>query len=121
MREYVHRTGKSAAEVVIDANAETLTVDVSDLENVVLFPRQVVDAGTVVLEVEISADGTHFATLVADLTEASFGAGANVVGAPIPVEGANGMPMACKQVRLRASALAGGGSYGLVVSGFKRL
>jgi hypothetical protein len=120
MSKLIKRDGVGAAGIiVIDAAAEALMVDVEDLTNVVIWAIQTTDAGTATLPVEISPDGTTWVAFGADLTEASFAAGAGTA-VQRSVSDANAMPLAIKQVRLRASALAGGGAYGLKVTGFQR-
>jgi hypothetical protein len=104
----------------IDAISESLIVDVEDLTNIVLFVTQVTDNGTVTLDVEISPDGITWGALGAALTEASFAAANGAVAAPRVVEGANGLPMAIKQARIRSSVYTGTGVYTLKASGFQR-
>jgi hypothetical protein len=104
----------------IDAASEVLTVDCEDLTNIVLWVTQVTDNGTVTLDVEISPDGITWGALGAALTEASFAAANGAVAAPRPVEGTNGLPLAIKQARIRASAYSGTGVYSLKASGYQR-
>jgi len=104
----------------IDALDEVLTIDVEDLTNIVLWVTQVTDNGTVTLNVEISPDGITFGAHGSALTDASFAAAAGAVAAPIVIEGTNGMPLAIKQVRIRASAYTGTGVYTLKASGYQR-
>jgi hypothetical protein len=104
----------------IDALNEVLSVDCEDLTNIVLWVTQATDNGTVTLDVEISPDGVTWAAHGAALTEASFAAGAGTVATPRVVEGTNGLPLAIKQARIRASVYTGTGVYTLKVSGYQR-
>lgn len=115
---------KGAADVVgtpnglIDAALEVQTIDVRDLTNVALVIEQVADAGTVVIAVEKSSDGITWVAVGAALTEASFPAGANTT-VEVSLSNASGMPLPVQQVRARATALAGGGTYRLRASGYQ--
>lgn len=119
--EYTVRTGigGSTGEVgVINANAEVLVVDVTDLDNVTAFVTVNTIAGTTSLSPEYTIDGTHWvawgaAVVHGDLVSATGG----VVRT---LSDSNGMALRVKQVRLRSTALAGGGSYGFVAAGTKR-
>ncbi len=87
----------------INAAAEVLEVDVSDLTNVVLHLVQLVDDGTVTLVTEYTIDGTYWAILDASTDASDLGSG---VGATVAVtlSDAAGMPIPAKKVRIRASA-----------------
>lgn len=101
---------------LIDAAAEVMTADVRDLENVTIILEQVVDAGTVVLVTEKSPDGVLWQTVDASTAETDFPAGANT-SVEFSLSDASGMSLPTMQVRVRASALAGGGTYRMKVTG----
>lgn len=101
---------------VLDAAAEAVTFDVSDLEHVVIQLVQVTDAGTVVLVTEASIDGTYWDVVDASTAETDFAAAAGAT-VSFSLSDANGMPKAYRKVRVRASALAGGGTYTARCSG----
>jgi len=103
---------------VISAAPGTPTLDVSDLENVVIQAVQVNDAGTVVIDVESSIDGTVFIAEGAQIIETGFAAGANKA-VERSISDSNGMSKPRKVVRLNISALAGGGTYKLLAAGFQ--
>lgn len=104
------------ANGLIDAAAEAQTCTIEDLSNVVIHAVQVNDAGTVVAHIEATLDGTNWFQVGANLTEASWPAANNAV-VERTLSDANGMPLAYKAVRMRASALAAGGTYIMVVGG----
>lgn len=108
--------GSGPADGLIDASAEALTFDVGELEHIIVQLVQVVDAGTVVLVTEASIDGTYWDVVDASTADTDFAAG---VGATVSftLSDANAMPKAYKFARVRASALAGGGSYTARCSG----
>lgn len=118
-QKFITRAGQGTANALIDAAAEVLTIDCEDLENMSLIVEQVADAGTVILVVEKSMDGTCWIPFGANITEATFAAGANQ-GVERTNSDANGMPLVCKQVRVTASALAGGGTYRIKAAGKQR-
>ena len=110
--------GGSVGETdIINAAAESLVVDVQEFDRTSLYVVQVTDAGTVNLIVEESPDGVLFAQVGAAITEATFPVGNGVCAPIIALESGNGMPRVVKQVRVRATALAGGGVYKLVAAG----
>lgn len=104
------------ANGLIDAAADAQTADVRHLENIKILLEQVNDAGTVVLVTESSIDGVVWETVDASTAETDFAAGANV-GVAFTLSDANGMPLITNFVRVRASALAGGGTYRMKVAG----
>jgi hypothetical protein len=108
--------GSGPADGNIDAAAEALTFDVSELEHVIIQLVQVTDAGTVVLVTEASIDGTYWDVVDASTAETDFAAGAGTT-VSFSLSDANGMPKAYRQARVRASALAGGGVYTARCSG----
>jgi hypothetical protein len=116
--EYVVRAGVGTPNGLIDANAEILVCATGDLENITVQLVQVTDAGTVVLVTEKSLDGVVWETVDASTAETDFAAGANVA-VSFTLSDANGMSQRVMAVRARASALAGGGTYRIQVSGRK--
>lgn len=103
---------------VLDTTGDILVCDVRDITNIVVSAIQTVDAGTVTLNIEASYDlGVSWALVTSgNLTEASFPAGAFTAVA-LGISDARGMQMQPTQIRARAAAVAGGGSYSLAVSG----
>lgn len=109
--------GGSAGETgVINLSGEVLTVDCEELDLVSVVVVQATDLGTVSLTVEKSFNGITWIPVGSAITEASFAAGD---GASIErtLSDANGMSLVAKQVRIRATALTGGGVYSLHVAG----
>lgn len=114
------------ASGTIDAANDRAVIDVSDLTSITVFVNQVIDAGTCTLLVEKSADGVNWAPL------GTVGETGSVVGqtklfragnndaVDFPIGDANGMPLSTKQVRVTATALAGGGTYSFTVCGNQR-
>jgi len=113
-------TVDTGATGVIDAANDVMVVDVQDLVNISLFVNQLVDAGTVTLVIEKTIDGVNWTSANANLSEASFAAGNNQAK-EITLSDASGMALAAKQLRVTASALAGGGSYSILAAGTQRL
>lgn len=105
---------------ILDTAGDILVVDTRDLTNMTIEAIQVVDAGTAVLLIEATIDDGASWGLVTggSLTDASFPAGANT-GLFLGASDARGMPLQFQQVRARLSAVAGGGSYRLAVSGLQ--
>jgi hypothetical protein len=103
----------------VDAAAEASTINVEDLDRIVLHLVQVTDAGTVVLVTEYSLDGTYWITLDASTAESDFAAAAGAC-VEFTLSDSNGMSKAVKLVRMRASSLAGGGVYTFRASGVQR-
>lgn len=116
MGEYRNVQGAGQADGLIDAATESLTFDISEVKDIVLNLVQVTDAGTVVLVVEGSIDGTQY-TAITSKADTDFSAGANIGLDVAGFSDANGMPKAYKTLRVRASALAGGGVYKALVGG----
>ena len=119
VRKYITRNGVGTPNGIIDAAAEVLTCSVEDLDNIVVQVAQENDAGTATLHIEKTLDGTHWLQVGANLTEASFPAGNGTV-VEVSLSDANGMPLPAKAIRLRASALASGGTYDVIVGGKQR-
>lgn len=94
-------------------------LDISDLENVSVYISQVVDAGTATVQISKTPDGTALVAMGAALTEASWAAGNNVA-LEKTLSDTNGMGTLCLQVQMNVSAIAGGGSYQLIVQGKQR-
>lgn len=114
------RSGIGAAGiVVIDAAAEALMATMEDLDRVVVHVYQITDAGTVVAHVEATIDGVSWLQIGANITEASFPAGANTV-VERTLSDANAMSLSYRAIRVRASALAAGGVYGFSLAGKER-
>lgn len=90
-------------------------IDMTGMVGSSVFLDQLVDAGTVTLLVEKSIDGTNWATVVTK-HETDFPAGANK-SIEVTLSDTNGMPLVAKAVRVTASALSGGGVYGLHAAG----
>jgi hypothetical protein len=109
-----------AAGGIIAAANDVVAVDVSDLDNVSAFIVQVNDAGTVVLRLDKTPDQTIMTAVGATVAETDFAAGANKA-VTRELSDANGMPTPVRELRLTATALAGGGTYKLVVQGRKRI
>jgi len=104
----------------INAAGESLVVDVEDLDNIVAHAIQLTDNGTVTAELRHSANGTNFVKVGADITEASFPAGAGTV-VERTLSDANGMSIRTKSVQLIIpSVYTGTGAYKLVVFGVQR-
>lgn len=103
---------------VLDTTGDILICDVRALTNIVVSAIQLVDAGTTTLNIEASYDfGVSWALVTGgNLTDASFPAGANTAVA-LGISDARGMQMQPTQIRARAVAVAGGGSYSMAVSG----
>ena len=99
---------------LLDAAGDIATLDVRHLTRVEVFVNQVNDAGTCTIDVERTIDGTNWDP-IAQLTEASFPAGANMSQSVALVD-SNGMPIFAKQIRVKLTAVAGGGTY--TVTGF---
>lgn len=104
------------ASGTISAALDSCTIDVSDMTNMSLFLNQLTDAGTVVLVVEKSVDGTNWAVVDASTIESDFPVGANKA-IEFTLSDANGMPLVTKQLKVTSSALAGGGVYSAKVAG----
>src|ERR1041384_4185508 len=101
---------------LLDTAGDTMVADVRGLTNITMQVIQVNDAGTATINLEGTQDGTNWSTLATALTEASFPAGNNTA-ASTSLSNAAGMPTSFKQVRARLSAVTGGGTYSVSVSG----
>lgn len=108
--------GSSGETGIINANGESLGTECEDLDNVSIVVVQATDAGTVTLVVEKTFDGTNWIAVGSSIAETAFAAGD---GATIErtLSDSNGMPLVAKKVRVRATALAGGGVYSMHVAG----
>lgn len=104
------------ASGTITAANDACVVDVSDMTNISVFLNQLTDAGTVVLTIEKSVDGTNYAVVDASTVETDFPAGANK-SIEFPLSDANGMPTVAKQLKVTCTALAAGGIYSVTVAG----
>ncbi len=105
------------ASGTIDTTGDQMVIDVTDVRQVLIQLVRVVGVGTVALNVEKSVDGVVFTQIITKV-DTDFPAGNNKA-IELTLSDVNGMPTACKQVRLTATALAGGGVYGLKVSGYQ--
>lgn len=101
---------------LMDAVGDIMVADVRGLTNVTIMINQLVDNGTVTVNLEGTQDGTNWSTLATALTEASFPAGANTAVATA-VNSSAGMPLSFKQVRARLSVYTGTGTYTMAVAG----
>lgn len=119
--KYVVKNGTLTTDTgttgLIDTTGDVAVVDVSDMENIAVYVNQIVDAGTVALGIDYSPDGTNWIRDAATKAETDFTAGTNQAELALTLSDANGMPIRAKLVRVRATAVAGGGTYGLVVTG----
>lgn len=103
--------------LIMDAAAESVRGDISDLDNVTVFLVQDTDpgAGTSSLQVQYSPDGTTFVTH-ATKADTDFAA-ANGAAIAVSLSDANGMPIVAKEVRVVLAALSAGGVYSAKVCG----
>lgn len=104
------------SDSLIEAATDAQQADVSHLTNIEVILEQVADAGTVVLVTEKSCDGVVWQTIDASTAEGDFAAGANKA-VSFTLSDANGMPLRTKFIRCTASALAGGGTYRMKITG----
>lgn len=111
---YTTDTGTAS---ILDAAGDIATIDVRHMTNVEIYVTQVNDAGTCTIDIERTLDGTNWDP-VGQLTEASFPAGNNKAQSLLLVD-ANGMPMLAKQIRVKLTAVAGGGTYNCLAYGFQ--
>lgn len=102
----------------LDTANDVCVADVSELEKISVLVNQETDAGTATVLVQKTIDGTNWAT-VATLAETDFPAGANTAK-EVTLSDANGMATLAKQVRVKLSAVAGGGIYSAMVTGVER-
>lgn len=100
---------------ILDTVGDIAYADCREQDHISVLVNQIVDAGTVIILVEKTGDGTNWA-LVATLTEASFPAGANTAK-EVTLSDASGMPTRATAVRARVTAVAGGGTYGATIVG----
>lgn len=120
MKRLITRTAVGpAAGGVIDAATEALVVECEDLEHIEAYAIQSTDAGTATLQLHRSPDGVTFVQMGADFAETALEAG-NGGALARSLSDSNGMDLAAKQIRLKATALAAGGVYTLKVCGFQR-
>lgn len=106
----------TGATGLLDTTADSCVFDVKDLTDIEIWVNQIVDAGTATILVEKTIDGTNW-EIVATLTEASFAAGANVAKSTSLSTG--GLPLHATQLRVRATAVAAGGTYTAKVLGMQ--
>jgi len=111
--------GSAGVTGLIDAVSEVLVLDIEDLVNVTLIATQVVDNGTVTLDVEVSPDGVTWFAFGTALTEASFAAGENK-SVSVSLSDTNGMPLVFKQARIATSVYTGTGTYSFKACGLQR-
>lgn len=102
---------------LLDAVGDIAIFDVRHLTNIEVMVNQINDAGTVAIEIERSLDNTNWDPIT-QFTDASFPAGANKSQSVLLVD-ANGMPLLSRYVRVRVSAVAGGGTYTANVQGIR--
>lgn len=102
---------------LLDAAGDIATIDTRHMTNIEILVNQVNDAGTCTIDIERTIDGTNWDP-VGQFTEASFPAGANTAQSLLLVD-ANGMPLSAKQVRVKLTAVAGGGTYTCLAYGFQ--
>ena len=103
---------------LLDTANDILIVDVRELTNITAVAIQVNDAGTCTLLIEASYDnGTSWALITSGtLTESSFAA-FNGAAVALGVSDARGMALQPQLIRARLTAVSGGGTYSLAVSG----
>lgn len=113
--------GSVGETTIINAAGEALTVDVADLDNIVVHVIQNVDDGTVTGAIEHSLNGTSgWVALGAAVTEASFPAGADTV-VERTISDSNGMSIRTGKIRFRVpTVITGTGTYSLRVAGVQR-
>jgi hypothetical protein len=103
---------------LLDTAGDILVCDVREMTNVTVSAIQVLDAGTATLLIEVSNDaGASWALATSGtLSEASFAAfnGAAVL---LGLSDARGMSLAIQMVRARLTAVSGGGTYRMAISG----
>lgn len=103
-----YTTDGGTAEL-LDTAGDIATIDVRHMVNVEIYVSQVTDAGTCTIDIERSLDGTNWDP-VGQFTEASFPAGDATAQSLLLVD-SNGMPLLAKYVRVKLTAVAGGGEY----------
>lgn len=113
--ELIARACTGTANGLLDAAAEAVVAQAEDLSSISVVLVQVTDAGTATLVVEKTLNGTDWIQ-VASKADSDFAAGAGAT-IEIPLSDSNGMPVVAKQLRVRASALAGGGVYSAHIAG----
>jgi hypothetical protein len=103
---------------LLDTANDILIVDVKELTNITAVAIQVVDNGTATLLIEASYDlQTSWAPITSGtLSEASFAA-FNGAAVALGVSDARGMALQPSHIRARLTAVSGGGTYSLAVSG----
>ncbi len=106
------------ANSLLDTANEIMVVDVRDLTNIVASAIQVNDAGTCTLLIEASFDLAVSWSLITSgtLSEASFAA-FNGAAVALGISDARGMQLQPSHIRARLTAVSGGGTYSLAVSG----
>jgi hypothetical protein len=102
----------------LDTTNDVAVMDVRHCTNIEVFVNQIVDAGTCTIDIERTLDGVNWDP-VGQFTEASFPAGANKAQSLLLVD-VNGMPLLAKQIRVKLTAVAGGGSYTVLGYGVQR-
>lgn len=110
---YTTDTGTAS---ILDAAGDIATIDVRHMTNIEIYVTQVNDAGTATIDIERTFDGVNWDP-IGQFTEASFPVGNNFAQALLVVD-ANGMPMLAKQIRVKLTAVAGGGTYNCLAYGF---
>ena len=123
MGKFIYRAATPTTDTgtagIMDANGDIVIVSVEDLANISLFVNQIVDAGTCTIVMEKTVDGTNWASVAANLSEASFPAGNNTAK-ETTLSDSNGMALGAKQLRITLSAVAGGGTYTAGATGTQR-
>lgn len=102
---------------LLDTAGDIAVIDVRHMSQVEVYVTQVADAGTCTIDIDRTLDGVNWDP-VGQFTEASFPAGANTANSVLLVD-ANGMPLLAKQIRVKLTAVAGGGTYNCLAYGFK--
>lgn len=104
------------ASGTISAALDQCQVDLTGMTNISIFVNQIVDSGTVTLVVEKSIDGVNWSSANANLSEASFAAGANEA-VEVTLSDTNGMPTVAKAARVTCSAYGASGTYSVTAAG----
>lgn len=103
---------------LMDAASDAMTASAVGYTNMTVTVIQVTDAGTATLIVEASYDGgVSYAPITGSpLSEASFAA-ANNAGVALGLSDARGMALQPTHVRTRLTAVSGGGTYSMSLTG----
>lgn len=103
---------------ILDTANDVLIADTRGLTEITVSAIQVNDAGTATLLIEASYDrGVSWALVTSGtLSEASFAA-FNGAAVALGISDARGMPLHPTNVRARLSAVSGGGTYSMAITG----